>query len=112
METDVGTEEGEEKEKRWREREREVCKLLYEADLDRRRGLDTLRLWRGTVTAAVDCVCVCVCVCVCTCMFIAVYSRVYDVQFFSLYGIKMSLSPLKSGVCVSVCVCVCVLHCV
>lgn len=43
METDVGTEE-EEEEKRWTEREREVCRLLYEADLDRRRGLDTLCL--------------------------------------------------------------------
>lgn len=95
METDVGTEEGEEKEKRWREREREVCRLLYEADLDRRRGLDTLRLWRDTVTAAVDCVCVYVCMC--TCMFMSVYSRVYDVQFCSLYGIKMSPNPLKSG---------------
>ena len=86
METDVGTEGGR------RKRGREVCRLLYEADLDRRRGLDTLCLWRDTVTAAVDCVCV----------FMYVYSRVYDVQFCPLYGIKMSPNPLKSGECVSV----------
>lgn len=69
MKQDVGIEKGEEKEKRWREREREVFRLLYEADLDRR-GLDTLHLWRDTVTAAVD---VCVCVHACLCMFTAEY---------------------------------------
>lgn len=79
METDVGTEGGEEKERKGRERG--VQTFLYEADLDRRRGLDTLCLWRDTVTAAVDCVCV----------LMYVYSRVYDVQFCSLFGIKMSL---------------------
>lgn len=78
-----------------REREREVCRLLYEADLDRRRGLDTLRLWRDTVTAAVDSV-MCVSVCACLFMFMC-YSRVYDAQFCSLYGIKMLPNPLKSG---------------
>lgn len=29
---------------------REVCRLLYEADLDRRRGLDTVCLERDTIT--------------------------------------------------------------
>lgn len=85
--------------KRERESGREVCRLLYEADLDRRRGLDTLCLWRDTVTAAVDCVCMCT--------FMYVYSRVYDgVQFCSLYANKMSPNPLKSGECVCARACV------
>lgn len=77
-----------------REREREVCRLLYQADLDRRRGLDTLHLWRDSVTAAVD-MHVCVCAYVLTCMFIHVYCTIYDVQIFSLESIKVSLNHLK-----------------
>lgn len=72
MKQDVGIEKGEEREMTWREREREVCRLLYEADLDRRRGLDTLHLWRDSITAAVD-VCVCMCLHACLCMFTAEY---------------------------------------
>lgn len=68
METDVGIEEGEEKEKSWTGKEGEVCRVLYEADLDRRRGLDTLCLWRDTVTAALDCMHVCVHVHVYVCL--------------------------------------------
>lgn len=42
--------------------------------------------------------------CVCMCMFMYVYSRVYDVHFWSLYGIKTSQTFVKQKGCV-VCVC-------
>lgn len=51
-----------------REGVREVCRLLYEADPDRSRELDTLCLMRDTVTAAGDCV-VCLCVPAGFCLF-------------------------------------------
>lgn len=61
MKPDVETERGKEKEidrERKRKREREVCMVFYESDLHRGlRELDTVRLWRKTVSAAV-CVCV------------------------------------------------------
>lgn len=59
-----------------REGVREVCRLLYEADPDRSRELDTLRLTRDTVTAAGD-FAVCARACVRTCGFMSVY-RVCD----------------------------------
>lgn len=101
MKPDVETETGKEKErdgaiKKEKKRKREVCVVFYEADLDRElRELDTLRLWRKTVSAAEDCVCVCAC--------LYMFTANCDVPFWAFYGIKMSLKPNKSSTCARVC---------
>lgn len=93
----VGTEE---RRRCGQRREKEVCRLFFwgggkEADLDRGRGLDTLRLWRDTVTAAVDCVRACLC------MFTEPYMMC---GFIFFYAIKTSPNPLKSRDFCCVCV--------
>lgn len=71
--------------RRQREREREVCRLLYEADLDRQRGLDTLHLWRDSVTAAVD-------VCVHACL--SVFTTEYMMCSFSIFKVLKCVQRL------------------